>query len=58
MRSKPDLAVFFGWVPVLFVERQTQLLSSAESLCCVEQERGSVFLLSLVVVQYIGSRVG
>ena len=34
---------------MLFVESQTQLLSSAESLCCVECELGSAFLLSPVV---------
>ena len=50
MRSEPDLAVSFGWVPVLFVESQTQLLSSAESLRCVECERDSVLLLSPEVV--------
>ena len=31
VRSEPDLAVSSGWVPVLFVKSQTQLLSSAES---------------------------
>ena len=50
MRSEPDLAVSFGWVPALFVESQTQLSSSAESLRRVEWERDSVFQLSLVVV--------
>ena len=50
MRSEPDPAVSFGWVPVLFVESQTQLLSSAKSLHGVERERDSVFLLGPVVV--------
>ena len=57
MRSEPDLAVFFDWVPVLFVESQTQLPSSAESLCRVEWERQSVFLLSLVVVHKFQGRL-
>ena len=56
MRSEPDLAVFFGWISVLLVESQTHLLSSAESLRCVECERDSVLLLSLEVVHK--SRVG
>ena len=56
MRSEPDLAVSFGWIPVLFVESQTQLLSSAKSLRCVECERDSAFPLSLEVVHK--SRVG
>ena len=50
VRSEQDPALFFGWVPVLFVESQTQLLSSAESLRCVECEHDSVLLLSPVVV--------
>ena len=49
MRSEPDLAVSSGWVSVLFVESQTQLLSYAESLRCVECECDSVSLLSPVV---------
>ena len=56
MRSEPDLAVFFGWINVLFVESQTQLLSSAEPLRPVECERDSVLLLSPEVVHR--SRVG
>ena len=56
MRSEPDLALSSGWVSVLFVESQTQLLSSAESLRCVECERDSVLLLSPEVVYK--SRVG
>ena len=56
MRSEPDLAVSFGWISVLFVESQTQLLSSAESLRCVERENDSVLLLSPEVVHK--SRVG
>ena len=54
--SEPDPALPSGWVPVLFVESQTQLLSSAESLRCVECERDSVLLLSPEVVHK--SRVG
>ena len=50
MRSEPDLAVPFGWISVLFVESQTKLLSSAESLRCVECEHDSVLLLSPEVV--------
>ena len=57
MRSEPDLAVSFGWVPVLFVESQTQLLSSAESLHCVECECDSVSLLSPVVVHRFQGRL-
>ena len=57
MRSEPDLAVSFGWVPVLFVESETQLPSSAESLCRVEWECDSVFLLSLVVVHRFQGRL-
>ena len=57
MRSEPDLAVSFGWVPVLFVESQTQLPSSPESLCHVEWERDSAFLLSPVVVQRFQGRL-
>ena len=49
MRSEPDLALSSGWVSVLFVESQTQLLSYAESLRCVECECDSVSLLSPVV---------
>ena len=56
MRSEPDLAVPFGWISVLFVGSQTQLLSSAESLRCVKCELDSVFLLSSEVVHK--SRVG
>ena len=56
VRSKPDLAVSFSWVPVLFVKSQTQLLSYAESLHCVECKRDSVLLLSPEVVHK--SRVG
>ena len=51
MRSEPDLAATFGWISVLFVESQTQLLSSAESLRRVECERDSVLLLSPEEVQ-------
>ena len=54
--SEPDPALPSGWVSVLFVESQTQLLSSAESLRCVECERDSVLLLSPEVVHK--SRVG
>ena len=54
MKSEPDLALSFGWVPALVVESQTQLLSSAESLHCVECERDSVLLLSLEVVHKSG----
>ena len=54
MRSEPDLAVSFGWISVLFVESQTQLLSSAESLSCVECEHDSVLLLSSKVVHKSG----
>ena len=50
LRSEPDLALSFGWVPVLFVESQTQLPSSADSLHYVDCECDSVFLLSPVVV--------
>ena len=57
MRSEPDLAVSFGWVPTLFVESQTQLSSSAESLRRVECERDSVLLLSLVVVHRFQGRL-
>ena len=57
MRREPDLAVSFGWVSALFVESQTQLLSSAESLCRVEWERDSAFLLSLVVVHRFQGRL-
>ena len=54
--SEPDTALPSGWVSVLFVESQTQLLSSAESLHCVECERDSVLLMSPEVVHK--SRVG
>ena len=47
----------FGWVSALFVESQTQLLSSAESLCRVEWEGDSVFLLSLVVLHKFQGRL-
>ena len=47
----------FGWVPALFVESQTQLPSSVESLRCVECERDSVFLLSPVVVHRCQGRL-
>ena len=47
----------FGWVPELFVESQTQLPSSAESLCHVEWEHDSAFLLSPVVVQRFQGRL-
>ena len=57
MIIEPDLAVFFGWVPVLFVESQTQLPSSAESLRCMECECDSVFLLSPVVVHSFQGRL-
>ena len=46
-----------GWVSVLFVESQTQLLSSAESLRCVKCERDSVSLLSPVVVHRFQGRL-
>ena len=46
-----------GWIPVLFVESQTQLLSSAESLHCVECECDSVSLLSPVVVHRFQGRL-
>ena len=57
VRSEPDLAVSFGWVPALFVESQTQLPFSAESLPCVEYECSSVFLLSPVVVHRFKGRL-
>ena len=57
MRNEPDLAVSFGWVPELFVESQTQLPSSTESLCPVDWEGDSVFLLSLVVVHKFQGRL-
>ena len=41
MIREPDPALPSVWVSVLFVESQTQLLSSAESLCCVECEHDS-----------------
>ena len=56
VRSEPDPAVSSGWVPVLFVESQTQLPSSAESLRCVDCEPDSVLLMSPEVVHK--SRVG
>ena len=56
MRSKLNLAMFLGWISVLFVESQTQLLSSVESLLCVECEHDSVLLLSPEVLHK--SRVG
>ena len=57
MRSEPDPAVSFGWVPLLFVESQTQLLSSAKSLLGVERERDSVFLLGPMVVHRFQGRL-
>ena len=56
MRSDPDLAMSFDGIFVLFVESQTQLLSSAQFLRCVECEHDSVLLLSPEVVPK--SRVG
>ena len=57
VRSEPDPAVSSGWVPVLFVESQTQLPSSAESLSCVECERDSVLLLSPAVLHRLEGRL-
>ena len=50
VRNEPDSETPFCLALVLFEESQTQLLSSAESLCRVECELDSAILLSLVVV--------
>ena len=57
MRSEPDSAVPFCQVPGLFVESQTQSSTSPESLCLVESESDSAFLLSLVFVHKFQGRL-